>query len=899
MDNKDKLLELIDNENETGLIPFLKELNSKEKKELVPIIKKEEKRLCTYQDLGERQGWGCLGTEKQMHMIRFCIFICYEKVNTRILNPWELPAPEQINKILNWYCPAWFSDYINSLSQEEFHLKISYLDVIKWTEAGYIRPTPELIVKTITSKIRSLEKYPVSLDEHIWYLFEYPSNVHWSDKYIDKKDVAEFGERQWVYTFKKHSASGRIDRMRVLRESLAAINRNFDKPLSGWFAELFILMEPINDELIQLQPELFAALSCPHSKPVNTVLGVLKRILGDPRFQTNEFITLSSILLSSEVKAVLTNTLSILDKIAKKEKDKREEICTQLVHVFLNKDEAIQAKAAKLITQYASPDSENLKMALLPYTSSILMSVRNSIQKWLGDIKNSGLSAPENVIETEKAPLIREDNRIPDIDSFEDFIFLSGQAFSNSEPYLFDQFTAALIRFAPQINPGNVSQLEPAFLQAHKVIATWTSTIGFLDRLLAASFIAYVNHLIKQFPKETQALKQLNVKYKQNTFTPGNWKSSKMWNYIPYMDLLTFVLENVIAGQTLPLLSTPTHTPGWIDPEILTKRLIQYQEAGKDPCPLDLELAIQRCALDNTEAALSLAQQSLREEYKALFIYLLSGKVENTANAFNQHYWKTALLTRRDKETYSVLKEKAGFSDKTIPDEHFTGQYNWAIQRQVKRENVYNGKAYELKNVEHKIFRISFPEYPFDINNGFFYEYCFFKYGDLSYDWGTDKARFITSYPNNYDALLSKIIQSVFLDYGPANVKTMAAIFTVIQQLNTPLSEMGCLFFACSMLHADKTVRMIAADIWLQKVNDKTVDSARIGQSIGYMIAEEFLPSKRFTDLAINNMLGIDWLHNQELFRMIEAILASLDGKKITNIKKLQEIYNELKALNN
>src|SRR5699024_7761160 len=66
--------------------------------------------------------------------------------------------------------------------------------------------------------------------------------------------------------------------------------------------------------------------------------------------------------------------------------------------------------------------------------------------------------------------LIRDDNRIPEIESWDDFVFLAGRACLNLESYHFDLFPAALLRFAPEINKDNLSQLEPAFGLALKTL---------------------------------------------------------------------------------------------------------------------------------------------------------------------------------------------------------------------------------------------------------------------------------------------------------------------------------------------------------------------------------------------------------------------------------------------
>ncbi|WP_134531566.1 DUF7824 domain-containing protein [Budvicia aquatica] len=194
--------------------------------------------------------------------------------------------------------------------------------------------------------------------------------------------------------------------------------------------------------------------------------------------------------------------------------------------------------------------------------------------------------------------LIREDNRIPEISTWDDFVFLLGQVFFNAEPYHFDQLPTYLLQFSGQINEDTVQQLEPAFLQAYKTIDIWNSTIGFLDRISAAFFLEYGRRLIERYPEQTRNLQKLADKYKHITFSPENWKTSKMEKYIPYMDIFSYVLEQLSNNSRLPLLSTPTHLPCFIDPMVLAERLYLYQQQNVEPSSFDLQLALQRCALD-------------------------------------------------------------------------------------------------------------------------------------------------------------------------------------------------------------------------------------------------------------------------------------------------------------
>ena len=168
----------------------------------------------------------------------------------------EFPAwilEEKILKlILPWYCPPWFSDFVNKQSTQEYiPFYISYEWIMELTKEGYLNPSKELIVailpqhtfenqnNTYVYKPGKLFKYEATLTDHIWYLFELPSNLHYSGRWLNFGNDVSKERIGWQTLFKQFSSENRIDRFRLLKESLLASNRNFNKVLSGWFIELF------------------------------------------------------------------------------------------------------------------------------------------------------------------------------------------------------------------------------------------------------------------------------------------------------------------------------------------------------------------------------------------------------------------------------------------------------------------------------------------------------------------------------------------------------------------------------------------------------------------------------------------------------------------------------------
>jgi hypothetical protein len=364
-------------EREKDLSPFLRSLTDEQKKSFLPQFRVLVNEYLEYRQV-KAPGGGITFKQKagpvQARMLVLASFVFlsrkeFEKVNSNWLES------KHYESVLSWYCPSWFNDYINSFSAGNFVPRhITYDWAMSLQERGFLKPTIELIVRLLPQAVldqddkyqwhynrENLLKRPVTLEEHIWYLFEHDSMVANTDRFMQYAGGAEH-DHIWMRALEDYSRDGKISRSRLLKESVLATARNFNKTLSGWFTELFLRLEPAKEELLVLQKELLAAMNSPHSKTVNMVLNAFKKIVDDKTFDTPAFIGSVPLLLSSETKTVVSSTLMLLDKLAKKNKDLLEQICVAACQAFIHREDDVQTRAAKLIDRYGDPSSEIVKL---------------------------------------------------------------------------------------------------------------------------------------------------------------------------------------------------------------------------------------------------------------------------------------------------------------------------------------------------------------------------------------------------------------------------------------------------------------------------------------------------------------------------------------------------------
>lgn len=928
MTHQELLAEILEQEQADKIIPFLKSLTDKERKALVPEIKKARKKYSEFVPKGNNS-YGAVGTPAQFKILKICVFICSDINEAKKLRYWDVPVATTIDQLVEWYSPAWFSDYVNRTVNEEY-VGYSYKEIMNWSEKGLVSPIPELIAKILPQVIykaertgnsnfyhftpQALEEYPITLQTHIWYLFNYENPINWTGGYgLQKKDMQP--NASWIGIFKTFTADKKLERLCVLKESLLAVNRNFNKTLTGWFVDLFIAMEPTESELLELQNELFGTLNSPQSKPVNNTLKLFAGICNSADFNYNEFIGNLPLLLSSETKSIVISALSIADKISKKLPDSREEICVHVCNAFLSKDETIQSKASKIIQQYGNFESVKLKETLSAFTDSLLVNTKKVLQSFLADRQvNIHATVVENKQVVKVESLINSYNAIPTVNTIDELIFLASQAFDNNESYHIDLLPAALIKFNADLTAENIIQLEPAFQRAYKLVMSGgISTTGLFDNLLAIFFIDFGIFLKSRFENELKNVIKLHEKSKKEdeegrknwTWYKNHLCSLKKWNteqsaqsYIPMRQVLLTGLQKINSDNKLPLLSTPTHTPAWIDPCILIDRLTGYQKNGYKPDNMDFQLALSRCALDNTETALQLAKNKLSGEYKELISFLLDKDAKPKAPFSEPAIWMTAALTKTPEKTYAEFES---FSFAKIPRPYLNGLFKWnTINETYLAYGNYNSakKGYDrYKDIRQTIIVENQKGYDSSIDNTQLLCEHFIHTSKIR---ETDLSRAILHLPNNPAPILADVVarhmnSALYNEVTERN--TVTAGIKTLDKLTIPFNEIIYLFMGTCMLNADKTIRAYAAEVWIDRVNKQTIASKEIGKVIGIHEKIEWGPLKRFTDLVISNMMNISKQHDLELEELFTACLLQLD-EPIKDLKKLLEIYFELLSIN-
>ena len=687
------------------LIPFIKrllELSVKERRKLLPTIRELQWIKGKFSE-----------TFCDHHRARFLGAVQFVCGNKREMDLGYHIDFNLLCKLLSLYTPSWLAEYIND-AESYLNFNISYEQLMQLIDMGYMQElSPKRIAQILPGYIciRSsipkgkdtfnsdlLLKREITLKEHIWYLFELESSIGYHNNRAQTayKEGTTSRDESFSAAFYRFSLDGHLDRNQLLRATLSTFNRSFKKDMVNWFAGLFEELQPRAEELISLQEEIMQVFTSPYTKPVNVMLQQLKKIASEGGFHYQEFIERATTLFFSSPKNSLLTIYSIFEQIVTGHPEMKEACCIPLCQLFLKKDESLQKKAASFISKYGDASSSTLQETLLSYQSEMFQSVQDILVSFMKQpAEETGL--PETTFQ-EKVRICREDNRIPFPANKEDFLFQLSRLFDMNESWETDTAIAALIAFHPQLDEEDFSRMEPVFQRAANIIInSWAVYENFLatflleyQRLWTQKDTANQGFLSKLFTRLEERLKGIDANrgaYDERAFKRlADWQPaySNRTCFEPIKQLWLEVIRKIQKGDSLPLLSTPTHSPAYIQATELVRRLAVYQEANAKPCSWDFQLAIARCALEDKEEAIAVARQLLNNEYLHLCLFLLDKGTQPEPPYNHPSAWLAAGLVKEPDTEFEAFKN---FSCNTLPHNYLTGNYGW--KEPAQKENQY------------------------------------------------------------------------------------------------------------------------------------------------------------------------------------------------------------------
>ena len=187
---------------------------------------------------------------------------------------------------------------------------------------------------------------PGLLDEAIWRLFEVAGDANYN---LASHDRCAQPSRRWDQALLALSEKGRLSRRRLLDASLDALARDFAPHYAGWFSRFHDLLAPTDKERIKRADKYLALLSSRNATTVSWALKAVKRI---ERLRPIEGQTLIAALqptLRATPKTAAVFALSLLAGLARRAPDLSPMVALTATEALDHADTEVQAAALRLL----------------------------------------------------------------------------------------------------------------------------------------------------------------------------------------------------------------------------------------------------------------------------------------------------------------------------------------------------------------------------------------------------------------------------------------------------------------------------------------------------------------------------------------------------------------------
>ena len=378
---------------------------------------------------------------------------------------------------------------------------------------------------------------------------------------------------------------------------------------------------PTEEELLPSQHTLFALLTLDKSSLINFAMKCIAQISTHPDFDFQAFadnfafcFTVSKIAKSQLI------GVEILEKYYQKQVPTNPDYCEQLAVLFTVPDTQLQEKVASLLTTYFN--QEGLPEVIAPYRD-YLKGKAQDLFATLSPSENSENSENSHTSHSSRTPKTARAARTL---TPENLLFLLGDCIREPAAHTIDVFLEGLITLQDNFPADWAKSLSPYIKQLTKRVGKEIPTdmilLGVLRALIDKRPLALdpkCSYTWEELCKKRKKLSEKEFEAYTQDYYLGNARQVLPFLFRKGQMVIDFILQHC----HLPLLSTPTHLPFYIEAEVLVDKLLQYEVQGVQPDIDDLIVACNRLLFTEVSAAAKEKARQLKGDYaKAIQYYL-------------------------------------------------------------------------------------------------------------------------------------------------------------------------------------------------------------------------------------------------------------------------------------
>ena len=594
---------------------------------------------------------------------------------------------------------------------------------------------------------------------------------------------------------------------------------------------------PTEEELLPSQHTLFALLTLDKSSLINFAMKCIAQISSHPAFDFQAFA--DNFPLCFTVQKIAKSQLigvEILEKYYQKQAPITIEYREQLAVLFTIPDTQLQEKVASLLTTYFS--GEGLAEVIIPYRD-YLKGKAQDLLATLSPSENSENSANSQTAcaartsQTACATHTLTPNSYPI--KPEDLLFLLGDCLREPAAHTIDVFLEGLITLQDNFPADWAKSLSPYIKQLTKrvdkeEIPTDAILLGVLRALIDRRPLALdpkCSYTWEELCKKRKKLSEKEFEAYTQDYYLGNARQ-----VLPFLFRKgQMVIDAILQHCHLPLLSTPTHLPFYIEAEVLVDKLLQYEVQGVQPDIDDLIVACNRLLFREVSATAKEKAKQLKGNYAlAIQYYLgLTDKIQLTEELLP--LWAQITRIKHPDRAFPEFENTSAKDILGVVKPYLIG-YGWQENKSHKsfvfeHHTEWVGVSYtDLKN--------AFPYRYYNANGGCSPISTIFEY-KLSLN------------PHCPDAMLCDYISTWVTGNEVREIRNMSVPLEVLLRYDIRVLHSGWLYIGTALLFEKRPSRDLAYEYICQAIACEE-DLSYLKTYLAQALAWDFLPIPRFIE---------------------------------------------------
>ena len=597
-------------------------------------------------------------------------------------------------------------------------------------------------------------------------------------------------------------------------------------------------LAPTEEELLPSQHTLFALLTLDKSSLINFAMKCIAQISTHSDFDFQAFA--DNFALCFTVSKIAKSQLigvEILEKYYQKQAPTNPDYREQLAVLFTVPDAQLQEKVANLLTIYFN--HEGLPEVIAPYRDYLKGKAQDLLQSLPSpnsseNSENSENSQTARAARTSHSSHTFHTARAARTLTPENLLFLLGDCLREPVAHTIDVFLEGLITLQDDFPADWAKSLSPYIKQLTKRIGKEIPTdmilLGVLRALINKRPLALdpkCSYTWEELCKKRKKLSEKEFEAYTQDYYLGNAREVLPFLFRKGQMVIDFILQHC----HLPLLSTPTHLPFYIEAEVLVDKLLQYETQGKSPDLDDLIVACNRLLFTEVSATAKEKARQLKGNYAlAIQYYLgLTDKIQLTEELLP--LW--AQITRikyPDRE----FPEFAATSAKDILGvvKPYLIDYGWQEDNGHKKFTF--GHHTEWVGVSYTDLKNAFPYRYYNTNGGSSPISTIFEY----------KLSLNPHYP---DAMLCDYISTWVTGNEVREIRNMSVPLEVLLRYDIRVRHSGWLYIGTALLFEKRPSRDLAYEYICQAIT-RGEDLSYLKTYLAQALAWNFLPITRFIE---------------------------------------------------